>query len=203
MSDVTPSFYTQDTKQYPFDRKKAEALLDEAGFPRGVDGVRFRVSHDVFDGGGNRVGQYIRQALARVGIDVTIRTQEFGAYIKRVYTDRDFDFNNQGMSQMFDPAVGIQRFYWSKNFRPGVPFSNGAHYDNPEVDRLLEAAAVENDPARRRVLFSEFQRVIASELPTIGLVAVAQVTVANRRIGDHTVGAEGLSGNFADIHIKA
>ncbi len=165
--------------------------------------MRFRVSHDVFDGGGNRVGQYIRQALARVGIDVTVRTQEFGAYIKRVYTDRDFDFNNQGMSQMFDPTVGIQRFYWSKNFRPGVPFSNGAHYDNPEVDRLLEAAAVENDAAKRRALFGEFQRVIATDLPTIGLVAVAQVTVANRRIGGHTVGAEGLSGNFADIHIKA
>ena len=185
-----------------FDRKRAEALLDEAGFLRGADGVRFRVSHDVFDAGGNRVGQYIRQALGRVGIDVTLRTQEFGSYIKRVYTDRDFDFNNQGMSQMFDPTVGIQRFYWSKNFRPGVPFSNGAHYDNPEVDRLLEAAAVENDAARRRALFSEFQRVIATDLPTIGLVAVAQVTVANRRIGGHTVGAEGLSGNFSDIHIK-
>ena len=84
-----------------------------------------------------------------------------------------------------------------------MPFSNGAHYDNPEVDRLLEAAAVENDAAKRRALFGEFQRVIATDLPTIGLVAVAQVTVANRRIGGHTVGAEGLSGNFADIHIKA
>lgn len=186
-----------------FDRKRAEALLDEAGFPRGADGVRFRVSHDVFDGGGNRVAQYLRLALGRVGIDVTVRTQEFAAYIKRVYTDRDFDFNNQGMSQMFDPAVGIQRFYWSKNFRPGVPFSNGAHYENAAVDRLLEAAAVENDAAKRRALYSEFQRVIADELPTIGLVAVAQVTVAHERIGDHTVGAEGLSGNFADIYIKA
>ncbi len=202
ISPVLRAFYEPAAGVPGFDRKRAEALLDEAGFARGADGVRFRVSHDVFDGGGNRVGQYIRQALARVGIDVTVRTQEFGAYIKRVYTDRDFDFNNQGMSQMFDPAVGIQRFYWSKNFRPGVPFSNGAHYDNPEVDRLLEAAAVENDAARRRALYAEFQRVIARELPTIGLVAVAQVTVANRRIGGHTVGAEGLSGNFADLHLK-
>lgn len=202
ISPVLKGFYDPNVAVPRFDRKRAEALLDEAGFPRGADGVRFRVSHDVFDGGGNRVGQYIRQALARVGIDVSVRTQEFGSYIKRVYTERDFDFNNQGMSQMFDPTVGIQRFYWSKNFRPGVPFSNGAHYDNPEVDRLLEAAAVENDAAKRRALFSEFQRVIATELPTIGLVAVAQVTVANRRIGGHTVGAEGLSGNFADIHIK-
>lgn len=203
ISPVLKGFYDPAVPVPGFDPKRAEALLDEAGFPRGADGVRFRVTHDVFDAGANRVGQYLRQALQRVGVDVTVRTQEFATYIKRVYTDRDFDFNNQGMSQMFDPTPGIQRFYWSKNFRPGVPFTNGAHYDNPEVDRLLEAAAIENDPIKRRALYSDFQRVIAADLPTIGLVAVAQVTVANRRIGDHTVGAEGLSGNFSDIYIKA
>jgi len=203
ISPILKQFHDASVPVPGFDPGRAEALLDEAGFPRGAGGVRFRVTHDVFDPGAHRVAQYLRQALGRVGIEVTVRSQEFSAYIKRVYTDRDFDFNNQGMSQMFDPAVGIQRFYWSKNYRPGVPFSNGAHYGNPRVDQLLEAAAVENDPARRRALYSDFQRVIAEDLPTIGLVAVAQVTVAHRRIADHTVGAEGLSGNFADLYIKA
>lgn len=203
ISPVLKQFHDPSVKYRSFDLAKAEQLLDEAGFPRGADGVRFRVTHDVFDAHANRVGQVLRQNLGRIGVDVTIRSQEFGAYIKRVYTDRDFDFNNQGMSQLFDPTVGIQRFYWSKNFRPGVPFSNGAHYANPEADRLLEAAAVENDPARRRKLFSDFQHLIADDVPTIGLVAAAQITVANRRIVNHTVGAEGLYGNFADIAILA
>lgn len=203
ISPVLKSFYDPSINYRSLDLKKAEQLLDEVGFARGPDGVRFRVTHDVFDPLANRVAQYLRQNLGRIGVDVTIRTQEFGAYIKRIYTDRNFDFNNQGMSQLFDPTVGIQRFYWSKNYRPGVPFSNGSHYANPEVDRLLEAAATENDPAVRRQLFSDFQRIIADDLPTIGLVAAAQITVANRRIVNHTVGAEGLYGNFADIAIAA
>lgn len=203
ISPILKAFYDPAVAYPAYDLRRAEALLDEAGFPRGIDRVRFRVTHDVFDANANRVAQYLRQTLGRIGIEVTVRLQEFSTYIKRVYTDRDFDFNNQGMSQLFDPTVGIQRFYWSKNFRPGVPFSNGAHYQNAEVDRLLEAAAIENDPARRKQLFADFQRIIAEDVPTIGLVAVRQVTVFNRRIGGHTVGAEGVSGNFAHIHLKA
>jgi peptide/nickel transport system substrate-binding protein len=38
-----------------------------------------------------------------------------------------------------DPAIGIQRNYWSKNFKPGVALSNAADYRSPEADRLLEA----------------------------------------------------------------
>lgn len=35
-----------------------------------------------------------------------------------------------------DPAIGVQRFYWSKNVKPGVALSNSTHYSNPEVDKL-------------------------------------------------------------------
>jgi peptide/nickel transport system substrate-binding protein len=59
------------------------------------------------------------------------------------------------MNNMFDPTVGVQRVFWSKNFRKGVPFSNGSHYQNPEVDRLLEAAAVEPDPGKRFQYFED------------------------------------------------
>ncbi|MFX7209388.1 hypothetical protein ABTI39_19965, partial [Acinetobacter baumannii] len=88
---------------------------------------------------------------------------------KRTYTNRDFDFMSNGMSHSFDPTVGVQRLYWSKNFKPGVPFSNGSGYSNPEVDRLLEAAAVESDPAKRRELFYAFQVIVATDLPDINL----------------------------------
>ncbi|WP_239500534.1 ABC transporter substrate-binding protein, partial [Streptococcus pneumoniae] len=39
-------FYTPDVPTYPFDLAKAERLLDEAGFPRGADGIRFAITHD-------------------------------------------------------------------------------------------------------------------------------------------------------------
>ena len=46
--------------------------------------------------------------------------------------------------------IGIQRLFWSKAIQQGVPYSNGSGYSNPEMDRLLEAGQVENDPQKRR-----------------------------------------------------
>src|SRR5207237_1255826 len=105
----------------------------------------FKVFHDYmpYSEAYQQLGAYTRQALANIGIGVTLRAQDVPTWFKRTYTNRDFDFMSNGMSHSFDPTVGVQRLYWSKNFKPGVPFSNGSGYSNPEVDRLLEAAAVE------------------------------------------------------------
>ncbi len=198
-------FFEPGLKTYAVDRAAAERLLDEAGYPRGANGIRIRLTHDyVPSGDGYRRGaEYIKQALGRIGIDVTVRSQDFATYTKRVYTDRDFDFTYNGMSNLFDPTVGVQRLYWSKNFKPGVPFSNGSHYANPEVDRLLEAAAVEVDPRKRQELFVAFQRILVEDLPDIGIVTAPELTIYDRRVGGHTVGADGVSGNLADVHFIA
>ncbi|HXZ06622.1 MAG TPA: ABC transporter substrate-binding protein, partial [Paraburkholderia sp.] len=190
---------------YPFDPRKAEALLDAAGYPRRADGKRFALVHDFlpYGDGFKRVADYLKPALAHVGVDVTIRAQDFPTYIRRVYTDRDFEFTNNSMGNFFDPTAGVQRLYWSQNFRRGVPFSNGSHYANPEVDHLLEAAAVESDPARRRELFARFQHIVEDELPDINLVSLKQVTIANTRVQDHTTTASGLNGSLADVWLRA
>ena len=39
---IDTQFYTADVPAYPFDVAKANALLDEAGYKRGSDGIRFR-----------------------------------------------------------------------------------------------------------------------------------------------------------------
>lgn len=87
------AFHDASVQKYPFDLKKAESLLDEAGFKRGADGVRFTLNHDFLPCGDDykRTGEYMKQALKRVGIEVNIRAQDTAAFIKRIYVDRDFD----------------------------------------------------------------------------------------------------------------
>jgi peptide/nickel transport system substrate-binding protein len=198
-------FFVADLPKYAPDPAKAEALLDEAGFPRGADGTRFSLNIDPTNPAGpyKQAAEYVAQALDKVGIKTTLRTQDFGAFVKRVYTDRDFDLALEGMSNLFDPTVGIQRLYWSKNFKPGVPFSNGAKYESPETDRLLEAAAVEVDPKKRFELFAEFQKQVVTDLPALDLVAPDSFTIADKRVHDHTTGVEGFGSNGALIYIEA
>ena len=107
------------------------------------------------------------------------------------------------MSNLFDPTVGVQRLYWSKNFKPGVPFSNGAAYSNPKVDELLEAAAIEVDPAKRVEQWREIQQILVDDVPAIDIVSQPELTIYNKRISDHTVGGEGIAGSLAFAYVAA
>ena len=195
-NDPTPS-------PYAFDVKKANALLDAAGYTKKTGGVRFQVPLDFNPIGsdGARLADYIRTALARIGVAVTVRAQDPSAFIKRIYTDRDFAFTTNGASNLFDPTVGVQRLYWSKNFIKGVPFSNGTHYSNPVVDKLLEDAAVENDPVKRVKLFKDFQDTVAREVPDLNLYQPEFITIANTRVHDHSLTADGVESNLADVWV--
>jgi peptide/nickel transport system substrate-binding protein len=203
---ILPSspYYDATPTPYPYDPAHANALLDAAGFKRNGDGVRFAITIDPLPMSDipNRTAAYLRSALAKIGIAVTVRNQDLPTYLKRVYSDRDFDIAVNGMSNLFDPTVGVQRLYWSQNIRKGVPFSNASGYRNPQVDQLLEQAAVETDPAKRIDAFHQFQRIVERDLPDINLVAPDYVTLYNRRVHDHTLSPDGLDANFADVYLS-
>lgn len=204
---ITPEltqFHDSTPSPYNFDIAKANKLLDEAGFPRQANGIRFQLVHDFMPYGDSfkRVAEYLKSALAKVGIDVTIRSQDFATFVKRVYTDRNFDFNNGSISNLFDPAVGVQRLYWSKTYSPGVPFGNGSHYSNPEVERLLEQAAVETDQAKRVELYKQFQRIIATEIPDLNLLQINRLTIYNKHVHGFINGIQGVNGSLADVWIE-
>lgn len=195
-------FHAGNLPAYPFDLKKAAQLLDAAGFKPGRDGIRFSVTHDFLPIGQNyrRSAEYIRTSLAKIGVRLELRSQDYPAFVRRVYTARDFDTVQYAASAGPDPAIGTQRFYWSKNFQPGVAFSNGAHYLNPQVDSLLEAAQAEIDPAKRRAQYVRFQQIVQTDLPKIPLVAINQVYLS-RGVQSYFVDAYGIMGNFADASL--
>jgi peptide/nickel transport system substrate-binding protein len=195
--DPTPS-------PYAYDLKAAAKLLDEAGLKPTDGKTRFRLTLDFnpITTEGRRLAEYIRASLSRIGIAVDLRAQDISAFVKRIYTDRDFDFAVNGASDLFDPSVGVQRLYWSKSFVKGVPFSNATHYSNPEVDRLLEQAAVENDPGTRVDLFKKFQDIVAQDIPDLNLVSPTFLTLHNVKIHDLVTTADGAEANLAHVYVK-
>lgn len=200
------SYHTTDgVPVVDFDPAKAESLLDEAGYPRGSDGTRFSLTLDPLPYGDQffRSGEYIKQLLSDVGIAVEIRSQDFASYVQRIYTDRDFDFTNASANGGSDPAIGVQRFYWSQNFQPGVAFSNASGYNNPDVDEALEAASATTDEAERSAYYAEFQRLVMEDLPTLPVTSVFRVTVSDRNLKNHTLGAVGTHSNFAEVYFES
>ena len=201
ISVALPKFYNPAVTARRYDPALAERLLDEAGLRRGPNGIRFklRLTHNPFLFA--NFGDFVRQAIRRIGIDVELQRYDLATYLTTVYRDRAFDLVVESLSNTFDPTPGVQRAYWSKNIQIGIPFSNAAHYANAEVDRLLEAAGAEPDAAKRRELFFRFQEIIHAEVASVDLVANAGIIVANRRVKNYAPTAEGLNNSFADLYL--
>ena len=203
---VVKAWYTTDgVPAYPYDPKKAEALLEEAGLKRGADGKRFKMQTDAFPGGAEftRTAEFIKQQLARVGIDVEIRTSDLPSYVRRIYGEYDFETTSLYNGAFPDPSAGIQRMYWSGAAQKGVPFVNPTGFSDPAVDHDFEDAQTQNDPKKRWDDYADMQRRVMTELPVIPLMEMRFVTVASRRVHNHTISADGLIGsNFATVWLS-
>ncbi len=198
-------FYTNDVPKHPFNVAAANALLDQAGVARGAGNMRFKIVHDwaPYSAEYQLTADYVKQALRAVGIDVEIRSQDLPSYLRRVYTDNDFQLINYFAGLGADPTGGVQRFYWSHAVQKGAPFTNASGYTNPEMDRALEAAAVEVDQAKRVAEVAKVQQIAMTDLPIVPLAELQNVTVANRRVHAHTTGPEGLRASFAETWLSA
>ncbi|MCA2013750.1 ABC transporter substrate-binding protein [Pararhodobacter sp. CCB-MM2] len=201
--DQRAYFTTEGVPEYAFDPARANELLDEAGYPRGAGGMRFDLMLDPSPWGTESItaASYIREVLRQVGINVTVRTQDFAVFVQTVYTDRAHDLSLYTASMGVDPTIGVHRFYDSRNFNPGAGFSNGSHYANPEVDALLDAAAVETDEAARAEQYAQFQRLVYEDLPTLKVTDISMATIANVKVKDHTIDALGALGSLKQVWI--
>lgn len=154
--------------QYSLSAQRATGLLDAAGFAPGPDGVRLTVELLHFPTF-NRVGEVIRQNLAKIGIRVVQRPLDRAAFIEAVFARRAFDLSLISYCNGADPDSGVRRMYASNNIG-AVPFSNAAAYRNAEVDRLFALAAESDDYDERARRYAEIQRIVAAELPYWWLV---------------------------------
>lgn len=201
---VLPKFYTSNVHLYPYDPKKAEQLLDAAGYKRGPDGKRFKFVHDYLPYGSDyqRTAEYVKQALGRIGVEVELRAQDFGAFVKRVYTDNDFDMTSNYFYCLPDPTLGVQRIYWSKSIQKGVAFGNAAGYADPEMDKVLERIQVENDATKRLELIHRLQQIAAEDLPVLDVLELRFFTLFNKTVQSHTTTSDGMYASFANVWLK-
>lgn len=194
---LTQMYDETGSPRYDYDPMKAVELLEEAGYPRGS--LELTVDPLPYGEYQNMTANYLREAFRAIGITLTVRNADFAGFVKRVYTDRDFQFTVNLLTGGSDPTIGTHRTFWSKSFAKGVGFSNGSHYVSAEMDALIEAASAEMDEAKRKELYRQFQVLAMTDLPVLPLVSVESVTVASKRVHNHTINAHGTYANFAEV----
>lgn len=198
-------FYTADkVPQYDFNPAKAEKLLDQAGYPRKADGVRFTIFQDYqpFNESFKNQAEFIRQNLKAVGVEIKVRNQDLAGFVKRVYSDYDFDINTGQWSPYLDPQIGVIRQYWSKGVTPGVPWTNASGYGSPEIDGIIDKVQVDGDDKRRVRLFHDFQRIVQTDLPVLPLFEIHHFTVHNKKLQGVSRAPDGAFNSLKDVWIQ-
>ena len=156
-------FFDASIEPYNVDLDKAKALLAEAGVAEGMT-----LTVDYIPGPKEQqqtVAEYLKSQLKKIGIEVEVRAApDFPTWAGRV-GGHDFDMTMDVVFNWGDPVIGVHRTYLCSNIRQGVIWSNTQSYCNPKVDELLNAAAVELDPAKRKALYGEFQQIVAQDVP--------------------------------------
>ena len=196
---ATPDAYPESSNV-----EEATALLDEAGFTANDDGVRASAVLDLIPYGEDwrRAGEYMKQALGDIGIELELRYEDVPTWLKRVYADYDFAMNMNYFYQLPDPVIGVHRHYGSDQIRQGTPFVNATRYTDDEVDELLAAGATSADEAERGEIYANLQRKLAEDLPVVNLFEMEFLTVYNERLKDHTVSAMGAYGSFDRAYLE-
>lgn len=150
LTAITPGYSKESAALYSYDPAKANALLDEAGWVMGSDGVRSKGGRKLaltiilFNGGGFELPtQFVVAELAKVGFSSTTTVQPFATA--------------QGSFNAGEHNLGAFGYYGADPYLLNIWVNsdaiksgfNWSHYANPAVDALIaKANATAGDDAR-------------------------------------------------------
>ncbi|KIZ34221.1 MULTISPECIES: ABC transporter substrate-binding protein [Rhodopseudomonas] len=186
-STSTDFYPGADAPQYPYDKAKANALLDEAGFKKGADGKRFSLrllpapwGEDI-----SLWATFVQQSLSEVGIPVEVVRNDGGGFLKQVYSDHAFDLATGWHQYRNDPAVSTT--VWYRSGQPaGAPWTNQWGWTDPTIDKIIDSAATELDPVKRKALYADFVTRANTELPVWMPIEQIFVTVISTKARNHS-----------------
>src|SRR5687767_8473714 len=174
--------FEEDVFQFSHDPAKAIALLEDAGY-RDPDGdgpePRLRLTLKVSTNEFIRLqAAVIQQDLRQVGVELDVRSYEFATMYADVLKGNFQLFTLQWVG-VSDPDM-LRRVFHSKQMPPNG-FNRG-YYENPEVDRLIDAAMAAPTDDERRRLYGAAQRVVAEDAPYISLWYKTNIAVSRTNV---------------------
>ncbi len=190
--------YEPDVETYPFDPEKAKKLLDEEGLKiqNGTDS-RFKLVYKTSQNDlAKRIGEVIQQQFKEIGIQMEIRTFEWGTFYSDIKSG-NFQLYSLRWVGIRDPDIYFDLFHSSSVPPLGA---NRGRYNNLEVDRLVEEGRVTLDSEKRKEIYQKIQKIIAHDLPYINLWTFSNVTVLKNGLKGFIPDPSGGFYGLKDLH---
>ena len=179
--------YPKDINEYTYNKSKAEALLDEAGWSKHEDGFRydssgnkFTIKWSTYEG-----NKYVEKLIPEVtedwkalGIEVTVEKMPFQQLVTKVYDKRDFEMYNMSWILTSDPDPSA--IFSMKEIVPGG--YNSVSWQNDDSEKLINKALKETDINKRKEIYNEWGKLANEELPYLYLNQNKELMAVNMRV---------------------
>ncbi len=188
--------FNPNVKQYAFDPARAKALLAEAGFTPGPDGIlrdgsgrRFEISIMTTAGNAVReqVEQIIKDHVRQVGIDLRIDNRPASVFFGQITRQRTYPHLAM-YAWVSSPTTHFRTIWHSKEIPTAANNYVGQNtpgYKNPQMDALLEQAEQELDEAKRAALLKKAQEIWAEDLPSLPLYFRIELNVSRPELKNY------------------
>jgi len=166
---------------YPYNPKKAKALLAQAGYAKG-----FKITYPEINVKAHRDLAPALQAYWReIGIETKIELLPVKEWLGRGFKG-NFDVTKYSMgTRPSEPSLFLYSNFHSSSSRPGLNFMA---YKN--VDHLLEKVLSTTDPGKRKSLYAQIQRKIIEDCVIIPIYYEALSLATSNKV-DLGRGAKG------------
>ncbi len=184
-SPLTPQYFAYNSiGQYAYNPELAKALLEEAGYPRGFKITLFtpkgRYLMDY------RIAEAVQAYLARVGIEVEVKTMEWATYISTILKpleESPLELFLLGWGPwIVDPDQMLYPLFHSSQWPPNG--FGAAFYRNEEVDELLQIGTSSTDQETRRKAYEKAQELIWNDAPWLFLHHEQQIIAMRSNVKD-------------------
>jgi peptide/nickel transport system substrate-binding protein len=170
-------------KTYPFDPAKAKALLASAGYKDGFSSeLLYPTIPRPYMPEPQRVAETIRAELKAVGISVTLRPYEWGAFLGKLQNGEHAMCLVGWSGDNGDPDNFMYTLLDQDSaHRPNA--QNYAFWRDPKFHALMLAGQATSDPAKRAEIYRQANALINAMVPAIPIVHVTSPIVLKASIG--------------------
>ena len=188
--------FPEEVKQYYiYDPEGAEKLLDEAGYPRGADGVRLKVHLHHRDVGDLGYAEIAVSYWREIGVDVDVGIYDTPSWVAARADPTLHELSTSYQAFNYNPESWVT--YYRTDYKHRYEYVGG--YESPEMDALYDAFFAAKTFEEQQRIFKEFDMVgIKRHNQVWGPVAPGFMAAQPWVIGYN---AEGTSRHLPFIHL--
>lgn len=171
LSPAMAGFYNDSLAEVnPYDPAKAKELLKDAGQENLKLTLTLPANYPLHV----QTGELVAEQWKALGIEVDLQIVEWGTWLERVYTQRDYDVSVIGLAGRLDPHAILVRYTTdsSRNF---------FNFSNERYDALIDLG-IKTVGRERREVYLEAQAILAEELPGIFIMDPPQLAAMKKGI---------------------